>query len=114
MEIQVNPVETEPNLDIDITIRAQPNSYAAVMAVDQNVYKLRQGFDIVHQDVAEELKRYDSAEQSPFSLIMRDPKYHFFWKPGAANPHSAFYVRKLYFLIVVDIFTVYVLTEIWC
>lgn len=96
MEIQVNPVETEPNLDIDITIRAQPNSYAAIMAVDQNVFKLREGFDLTHRDVAEELKRYDPAEQSPFSSIMRDSKYHFFWQPGAANPHSAFYVRIAY------------------
>lgn len=92
MEIQVNPVETLPSLDIDITIRAQPNSYVALMAVDQNVVNLRPGFDITHSQVAEELKKYDVAQQSPFSLIMQDSKYHFFWKPGAANPHSAIYV----------------------
>lgn len=93
MEIQVNPVETEPELDIDIAIRAQPNSYVAIMAIDQNAAKLRPGFDITHNDVAEELKKYDPAKQSPYSWIMHDNKYHFFWKPGAANPHSAIYVK---------------------
>jgi hypothetical protein len=93
MEIQVNPVDTEPSLDIDITIRAQPNSYVALMAVDQQAVQLKSGFDITHNQVAEELKKYDVAHQSPYSLIMQDSKYHFFWKPGAANPHSAIYVR---------------------
>ncbi|KAJ3654530.1 hypothetical protein Zmor_013712 [Zophobas morio] len=91
MEVQVNPVETLPSLDIDITIRAQPNSYVALMAVDQNAVHLRSGFDITHNQVADELKKFDVAEQSPYSLIMQDSKYHFFWKPGAANPHSAIY-----------------------
>ncbi|EFA04694.1 CD109 antigen-like Protein [Tribolium castaneum] len=91
MEIQVNPVETEPELDIDIAIRAQPNSYVAIMAVDQNAVKMRPGFDLTHSEVAEELKKYDPAQQSPYSMIMHDSKYHFFWKPGAANPHSAIY-----------------------
>ncbi|RZC42764.1 CD109 antigen [Asbolus verrucosus] len=91
MEIQVNPVETEPSLDIDITIRAQPNSYVALLAVDQNAIQLRPGFDITHSQVSDELKRYDVASQSPYSLIMQDSKYHFFWKPGASNPHSAIY-----------------------
>lgn len=88
----MNTVETEPALDVDLIIRSQPNSYIGLLAVDQTAGHLRTGFDVTHANVADELKRYDIAPQSPYSLVMKDNKFHFFWKPGSSNPHSAIFV----------------------
>lgn len=62
------------------------------MAVDENVRNLRSGYDITPQDIAEDLTKYDIAQESPYTLISRNSKNYFMWKPGASNPLSAVYV----------------------
>lgn len=60
------------------------------MAVDQNNAKLRGGYDITESEVSKELKRYDSAVESPYYAIMKDSNTHFFWKPGNSNAKDIF------------------------
>lgn len=60
------------------------------MAVDQNNAKLRSGFDVLENDVSKELKRYDTAVESPYYAIMKDSESHFFWKPGSSNAQDLF------------------------
>lgn len=60
------------------------------MAVDQNNVKLRSGYDIIENDISKELKRYDTAVESPYYAIMKDSESHFFWKPGSSNTHDLF------------------------
>lgn len=85
-------MESEPNMDVELTIRAQQNSYVAIMAIDENVEKLKAGYDLNQQMVTDELKKYDVANGTPYFLVTKDSKSHFMWKPGASNPHSAIYV----------------------
>ncbi|XP_030765290.1 CD109 antigen [Sitophilus oryzae] len=91
INIDINTDETEPELDVELTVRARQNSYIGLMAVDENVFSLRPGYDITPQDVAEELQRYDIAAPSPYALISRESNKPFVWKPGASNPHAAVY-----------------------
>lgn len=93
--MQLNTVETRPESDVDITVRAQPNSYVGVLAVDHTVNSIRSGHDLSHVQVSKELQKYDAASASPYSLIMKDSKSHFFWKQGASNVHDIYHVRKL-------------------
>lgn len=62
------------------------------MAVDRNVGKLRSGYDLSYEAVAEELKSYDVADFSPYASIMKDANSHYFWKPGASSTHDIFHV----------------------
>ncbi|KAL1497123.1 hypothetical protein ABEB36_008133 [Hypothenemus hampei] len=91
INIDINTDETEPDLDVELTIRARQNSYIGLMAVDENVLNLRKGYDITLDDISTDLLNYDVAEKSPYSLISRSSKNYFMWKPGASNPHSAIY-----------------------
>ena len=101
VEIQTNKLESEPDSDVDITIRTQPNSYIALLAVDERVGFLRSGYDVAQEDVSEELRRYDGAVPSPFSDLERDPRSHFTWKPGGSNPGDMFRVSLFIRYIVV-------------
>lgn len=95
IDIQVNTVESEPDLDVEMIIRAQQNSYIGLLAVDENVGLLKPGYDLTHKEIAEELLRYDVAKGTPYSFISKDAKTHFMWKPGESNAHTAIYVRGL-------------------
>lgn len=95
MDIQVNTLESEPDLDVEFIIRAKDNSYIALLAVDDSVGLLKSGYDITPKNVAEELKRYDMASVgSPYPQFNRNAKSQFSWKPGSSNPHSAVYVSE--------------------
>ncbi|XP_050306884.1 CD109 antigen [Anthonomus grandis grandis] len=91
INIDINTDETEPDLDVELTVRARQNSYIGLMAVDENVFNLRPGYDISLQDVAEDLQKYDVAQESPYETLSRPSRNHLMWKPGASNPHSAVY-----------------------
>lgn len=94
IDIQVNTIETEPEADIDLIIRAQPNSYVGLLAVDQNVGMLRSGHDVTPSQVSNELRMYDFSKSSPYWAVMKDTKFHFAWKPGSSNARDVFYVSK--------------------
>ncbi|CAH0556688.1 unnamed protein product [Brassicogethes aeneus] len=91
LDIQVNTVESEPDLDVEMIIRAQQNSYIGLLAVDENVGALRSGYDLTQREIANELLKYDIARGTPYSYIQKDAKTHFMWKPGQSNPHAAIY-----------------------
>lgn len=91
IDIQLNTVESQPEAEIDLTISSQPNSYVGLLAVDQNVGHLRSGYDLTQELVSDELKRYDIADYSPYSSVMKDANSHFFWKPGSSNTHDMFH-----------------------
>lgn len=88
----MNTSETEPENDVDITIRSQPNSYIGLLAIDQNVAKLKSGYDITPNYVSKELMGYDFGMLSPYWTVMKDKKSHFFWKQGASNAKDIFMV----------------------
>ncbi|CAG9825408.1 unnamed protein product [Phaedon cochleariae] len=91
VDIQVNTLESEPDLDVEFVVRAQQNSYIGLMAVDENVGMLRKGYDLTMKEIADELKRYDVARGSPYPQFTKNSKAQFAWYPGASNPHTAIY-----------------------
>lgn len=93
MDIQVNTFESEPDLDIEFLITSKPNSYISLLAVDENVASLRDGYDLTMKNVADELKLYDIARGTPYPEFTKNTKKQVSWNPGASNPHSAVYVR---------------------
>ena len=46
VEVKVAPDSVEPGKTVDVLIKAKPNSYVGVLAVDQSVLLLRSGNDI--------------------------------------------------------------------
>ncbi|KAG5896879.1 hypothetical protein JTB14_033520 [Gonioctena quinquepunctata] len=91
VDIQVNTLESEPDLDVEFVVRAQQNSYIGLLAVDENVGLLRKGYDLTMEDIADELKRYDIAKGTPYPQFMTSSKTQLSWYPGGSNPHSAIY-----------------------
>ncbi|KAJ8921010.1 hypothetical protein NQ315_015806 [Exocentrus adspersus] len=91
VDIQINTLESEPDMDVEFTIRAQQNSYIGLLVVDENVGLLREGYDLSMRGVADELKKYDGAIGTPYPQFNKNAKQQFEWKPGASNPHSAIY-----------------------
>lgn len=85
-------MEVRPGTEIDITVRAQPNSYIGLLAIDQNVGILKSGHDILQSQVMKELGGYDIADPSPYYGIFTDKHKHFPWKPGASNARDSIYV----------------------
>lgn len=95
VDIQVNTVESEPDLDVEFIIRAKDNSYIGLLAVDENVGLLKAGYDVTLKNVADELKKYDPAAiGTPYPQFNRNAKSQFSWKPGSSNPHSSIYVSS--------------------
>ncbi|KAF5295443.1 hypothetical protein FQA39_LY13104 [Lamprigera yunnana] len=90
IDLQLNTVESQPENDVSLTINSQSNSYIGILAIDQNLGKLRSGYDLTINEVEEELRSYDIAHSSPYSVLMKDDNSHFFWKPGVSNSQDTF------------------------
>lgn len=73
-------------------MRAQPNSYIGLLAIDQNAAHLKPGYDVTQNQVSSELLKFDVSEISPYYAIMKDAKSHFFWKPGSSNTNDIYHV----------------------
>ncbi|VEN35278.1 unnamed protein product, partial [Callosobruchus maculatus] len=89
IDLQVNAVESEPNLDVEMVVRAQQNSYVGILAVDEEVKMLRDGYDVDMKYVVNELKKYDLGAGTPYPQYLMNTKKQFIWKPGNSNPYSS-------------------------
>ena len=52
---------TEPGQELDLTVRADPDSFVGILALDQSVLLLNSGNDITESMVEDELRQYDSS-----------------------------------------------------
>ncbi|KAF5298450.1 hypothetical protein FQR65_LT01229 [Abscondita terminalis] len=91
IDVQLSTVESQPESDVSLSINSQSNSYVGLLAIDQNVGKLRSGYDLTHAKISEELMSYDVADSSPYYSVMKDSNSHFFWKPGVSNARDTFH-----------------------
>ncbi|XP_076446304.1 CD109 antigen-like [Babylonia areolata] len=60
VSVSVNTTEAEPADRVQVTVKAEPQSTAYLLAVDQSVLLLKSGNDITSSQVMEELKSYDT------------------------------------------------------
>ncbi|XP_057670871.1 thioester-containing protein 1 allele R1-like [Diorhabda carinulata] len=91
VDIRPNTLESEPDLDVEFTITAQQNSYVGLMAVDENVGRLRNGYDLSLEGIAEELKIFDAGFGTPYPHFKRNSKNKLIWYPGSNNIHNAIF-----------------------
>ncbi|KAL0273724.1 UNVERIFIED_CONTAM: hypothetical protein PYX00_006334 [Menopon gallinae] len=92
VNIDASPSTAEPGKTVELSIKAKPNSYVGVLAVDQSVLLLKTGNDITHDDVMNELNMYDAGHHSPYSgnnFFRRWKRSFFFW-PGSATAKKVF------------------------
>jgi len=90
VEVQVAPNSVEPGKAVDVTVKAEPNSYVGVLAVDQSVLLLRSGNDITRQDVLNEVETYDSAPRPDYTTWFSEIGGRSFWWPSAATASEIF------------------------
>ncbi|XP_018336565.1 CD109 antigen-like isoform X2 [Agrilus planipennis] len=91
IDVQLSRPDAAPDSEIDVTIRAEPNSYIGLLAIDQNIADLRSGYDITHDMVFKELLGYDPSNLSPYWAVLKDIMSHFYWKPGGGNAKDIYH-----------------------
>nr|CAD7195115.1 unnamed protein product [Timema douglasi] len=89
VDIEVNPMEARPGSDVDIVVKAKPNSYVGILGIDQSVLLLKSGNDITEEDVIEELHSYDAGDRNTHMFERRRKRSFFFW-PGSATAKEVF------------------------
>ncbi|KAL5016867.1 hypothetical protein ScPMuIL_006456 [Solemya velum] len=65
VSLDFNQNQVLPGENVELTVRADPNSYVSILAVDQSVLLLKGGNDITQSQVLEELQSYDSNGKEP-------------------------------------------------
>ncbi|XP_076447000.1 CD109 antigen-like [Babylonia areolata] len=70
VSVSVNTTEAEPADRVQVTVKAEPQSTAYLLAVDQSVLLLKSGNDITSSQVMEELKSYDTIRTPGLDTIM--------------------------------------------
>nr|CAD7424615.1 unnamed protein product [Timema monikensis] len=85
VDIEVNPMEARPGSDVDIVVKAKPNSYVGILGIDQSVLLLKSGNDITEEDVID----YDAGDHNPHMFERRRKRSFFFW-PGSATAKEVF------------------------
>uniref|UniRef100_A0A8D8UYD5 TEP1-F n=1 Tax=Cacopsylla melanoneura TaxID=428564 RepID=A0A8D8UYD5_9HEMI len=88
----VQPDETEPGSNIQISLEAKPNSYIGIMAVDQKVLLLKTGNDIAKDEVMKELRSYDESPDSNKLPMIDELSHHRLREryPGSLVAQEAF------------------------
>lgn len=62
IEVTTSKIETKPGGNLDISVRASPNSLVGLLGVDQSVLILKKGNDIEASTVFEELEKYNDVD----------------------------------------------------
>ncbi|XP_055894423.1 CD109 antigen isoform X4 [Biomphalaria glabrata] len=64
VSIDLDKTDVEPGDDVTVTVKADPDSTAYCLAIDQSVLLLKGGNDVTDNDVYTELKEYDTITES--------------------------------------------------
>ncbi|XP_046746805.1 CD109 antigen-like isoform X2 [Diprion similis] len=87
VDIKTMPNETSPGGNVDLVISSKPNSYIALLGVDQSSILLKSGNDISHDQILNELKSYDMNNE--FSSVF--PAWgSSSWSPGSSSAFDVF------------------------
>jgi len=92
LEISMDKAQSFPGNTVDIELRAKPNSFVGVLAIDRSVRTLKAGHDIVKEDLYREIKSYDGGQEASFypwvqSLRQQESLY---WYTGSASSQAAY------------------------
>ncbi len=93
VEIWTSRRETLPKSDVTLNLKAKPNSFVGVLAVDRSVRSLKSGHDINKADVISELRSYDSAVEPsfyPWFRVIEPKEGSLYWYTGASASGEVF------------------------
>lgn len=58
MKVDLSKAESKPGEEINITVKANPNSFVGLLGVDQSMMLLKSGNDIAKSAVVDSMERY--------------------------------------------------------
>ncbi len=93
VEIFASRRQTLPGKDVTINVKARPNSFVGLMAVEKSVLAFTQGHDITMSDVIEELESYNSGKDPEFFAwfrLIRPLRDRLSWHTGSSGTESVF------------------------
>ncbi|KAK0052968.1 thioester-containing protein 4, partial [Biomphalaria pfeifferi] len=71
VSVGLDKTDAEPGDDVTLTVKADPDSSAYCLAIDQSVLLLKRGNDVTDNDVYTELKEYDTKENKNSNSMIR-------------------------------------------
>ena len=78
---------------VDIELRAKPNSFIGVLAIDRSVRSLKAGHDIVKDDLLSEIKSYDAGQETsfyPWVQSIKNSQGSMYWYTGSSSSKLAY------------------------
>ncbi|CEF64943.1 CD109 antigen [Strongyloides ratti] len=96
VSLSIDKTSVEPGEDLKFTVKAAPDSYIGLLAVDQSVLLLKSGNDITKDIIEQDVEQYDTMDQPgdyrPFELFKRKKRsiWYPFWGIGGKDAGSIF------------------------
>ena len=78
---------------VDIELRAKPNSFIGVLAIDRSVRSLKSGHDIVKDDLLSEIRSYDAGQETsfyPWVQSIKNVQGSMYWYTGSSSSKLAY------------------------
>jgi len=93
LDISLDRKQTFPGETVDIELRAKPNSFVGVLAIDRSVRSLKSGHDIVKDDLLSEIKSYDAGQETsfyPWVQSIKNVQGSLYWYTGSTSSKRAY------------------------
>uniref|UniRef100_A0A0N4Z9Y8 TEP1-F n=1 Tax=Parastrongyloides trichosuri TaxID=131310 RepID=A0A0N4Z9Y8_PARTI len=96
VSLSIDKTSVEPGEELKFTVKAAPESYVGLLAVDQSVLLLKSGNDITKDLIEQDIEQYDTMDQPgdyrPFELLKRRKRsiWYPFWGIGGKDAGSIF------------------------
>jgi len=93
LEINLDRKQIFPGETVDIELRAKPNSFIGVLAIDRSVRSLKAGHDIVKDDLLSEIKSYDAGQETsfyPWVQSIKNDQGSLYWYTGSSSNKLAY------------------------
>ncbi len=93
VEIWASRRKALPKSDLTLNLKAKPNSFVGILAVDRSVRSLNSGHDINKEDVINELRSYDTAAEPsfyPWFRVIQPKEGTLYWYTGASAAREVF------------------------
>jgi len=89
----MNKAQSFPGQTVDIELRARPNSFVGVLAIDRSVRSLKTGHDILRSDLMSEIQNYDVGTGTsfyPWVQSIKSGQGSLYWYTGSQSSRQTF------------------------
>merc|ERR1719334_524294 len=101
LDISMDKAQSFPGNTVDIELRAKPNSFVGVLAIDRSVRSLKAGHDIVKEDLLGEIRSYDRGQEAsfyPWVQSLKAKQESLYWYTGSASSRAAFELSGVFIM----------------